>query len=171
MLTRLFCLLLLILPISSQADELTQKKREDITKLLVTTGGTKIGVQFANAVTENLSKTLKAARPDIPDRVFTVLNQEMMSLMQEKMNAPGGMIDLVIPIYDKHFTHADIKELLAFYQTRIGRKSIEVLPMVVSESMQVGQSWGQSLGPEIAQRVDAVLKKEGIQMPGTPPAQ
>jgi hypothetical protein len=28
--------------------------------------------------------------------------------------------------------------------------------------MAVGQAWGQSLGPEIGQRVEAALRKEGL---------
>jgi len=166
MLTRAICCLLLALcPILTHADDLTPEKKDDIRKLMVTTGGTRIAVQFAGAVTQGMAKTLKAARPDIPERVFTVLNQELIALFEERMNAPDGMVDRVIPIYDKYFTHSEIKELLAFYQTGVGRKAVDVLPKVVAEAMVAGQIWGQSLGPEINRRVAAVLKKEGIELP------
>jgi hypothetical protein len=166
MFTRIiFWLLLVLCPILSHADELTAQKENDVRKLIVSTGGTKIGVQFASAITENLSMVLKKARPDIPERVFTVLNKELITLFEEKMNAPGGMVEQVIPIYAKYFTHSEIKELLAFYQTSIGRKAVDVLPKVVGESMVAGQAWGESLAPEINRRVEATLKREGIEMP------
>jgi hypothetical protein len=39
------------------------------------------------------------------------------------------------------------------------------VPKIVGESMAIGQTWGQSLGPEINRRVEAILKKEGIEIP------
>lgn len=166
MFTRMICWLLLVLcPTLSHADELTAQKTNDIRKLIVSTGGTKIGVQFAGAVTQNLSTTLRKARPDIPERFFTVLHKELVTLFEERMNAPGGMVERVTPIYAKHFTHPEIKELLAFYQTSIGQKAIDVLPRVVAESMVAGQAWGESLAPEINRRVAATLKREGIELP------
>lgn len=158
-------LLLMLCPLHSHADELTAQKRDDIKKLMVTTGGTKVAIQFAGAISQNLAKALKAARPDIPERVFTVINGELITLLEERMNAPGGMVDQMIPVYDKYFTHPEIRELLAFYQTNIGRKAIDVLPKIVGESMAIGQTWGQSLGPEINRRVEAILKKENIEIP------
>jgi hypothetical protein len=38
-------------------------------------------------------------------------------------------------------------------------------PKIVGESMAIGQAWGQSLGPEINRRVEAILKKEGMEIP------
>ena len=33
------------------------------------------------------------------------------SLMGKKITAPGGMVNLIIPIYANHFTHEEIKNL------------------------------------------------------------
>lgn len=166
MCTRTICLLLLLIcPFVAGADELTAQKREDIRQLMVSTGGSKIAMQFAASVTQNLSKALKAARPDVPERVFSIVNSELIALFEERLAAPGGMIERVIPIYDKYFTHAEVRELLAFYRTPIGRRAIEVLPKVVGESMAAGQAWGKSLEPEINRRIEAALKQEGIELP------
>jgi hypothetical protein len=90
------------------------------------------------------------------------MDRELMALFSEKMSAPGELIDQVIPVYDKHFTHQEILELLAFYQTPIGKKTILVLPKVTNESMLAGQRWGQSLGPEIERRIINSLTREGL---------
>lgn len=163
---RWVCWLMLVAwPTISLADELTDQKKADIRKLIVSTGGTRIGIQFADAITKNMARTLKAARPDIPDRIFTIVNKELITLFEERMNVPGGIVDRIIPIYDKYLTHSEIRELLAFYETSIGRKAIEVLPKVVGESMIIGQAWGESLAPEVNRRIEATLKKEGIELP------
>ena len=140
-------------------------KRAQIKELMRATGASKIGVQFAAAISQELGRTLRKARPDIPERVFGVLQQEMLQLFEERIEAPGGLMDRVVPIYEKHFTSDELSQMLAFYRTPAGRKAVETLPAIMSESVQVGQAWGQSLGPEINRRVQAALKREGIELP------
>lgn len=153
-----FCLL----PSGAFADELTAAKRSDIRKLIDATGGSQIASRFAAAMTQRMFSTLKAEQPDLPDRALAVVERELADLFTEKVDAPGGLLDDVVPIYSKYFSHAEIKELLAFYQSEVGRKAIAVLPQVANESMLAGQRWGESMGPEIQRRVDAALKKEGL---------
>lgn len=149
----------------NRLDELTPEKRDDIKKLMVVTGSSQIGDQLGGVVMESIIKSVKSARPDVPDRVFTVIKNELMALFKERMDAPGGLFERVIPIFDKYYTHSEIKGLLAFYQTDLGRKAIEVMPKATSESIVVGQAWGESLGPEIVKRIEQALKKEGIELP------
>ncbi len=126
------------------------------------TGSANIAKQFASASSQQIFQLLKASSPEIPDRALAVMDRELMALFSEKMSAPGGLMDQAIPVYAKYFTHQEIRELLAFYQTPIGKKAILVLPKVVNESMMAGQRWGQSLGPEIEKRVMTALRREGL---------
>ena len=146
-------------------DELTAQKRDDIKKLMVITGATQIAGQMAESILQTFMKSLKQLRPEVPDQAVTVMNDELVALFKEKMEAPGGLVDQQIPIYNKYFTHSEIKGLLAFYQTDLGRKIVEVLPKVTGESMATGQEWGKGLGPEIVQRLQSALKKQGIELP------
>lgn len=61
---------------------------------------------------------------------------------------PDALIDLAVPIYDKYFSDDDIKSMLAFYATPVGKKMVQVLPQLTNESMEVGQKWGQETGRE-----------------------
>lgn len=160
-----FYMTIVCTPMFAHADELTAAKRADIVRLIEVTGATKIAEQFAGAITKNFNDSIKTVRPDVPPRFFDILHSEMMALLTEKMNAPGGLVDICVPIYAKYFTDAEIQELLAFYLSDIGRKTIQVMPAIVAESMVAGQQWGRSLGPEINQRVMATLKREGIELP------
>jgi len=156
-------MLLIFLQSSVLADELTQAKYSDIKKLIDITGSADTGLQFAGATSQGIFSTLKAARPDIPDRALEVINREMIALLKEKMNTPGGLIDQWVHIYDKYFSHAEIKELLAFYQSNIGKKVIARLPKVLNESIVAGERWWvESLRPEFEKRIYAALKREGI---------
>ena len=78
----------------------------------------------------------------------------------KEMNS-DSMIELVIPIYAKHFSHDEIKQLIAFYQSPIGKRLIEEQPAIAQEAMQVGQAWGQQIGQRIAQKLkDAGYDKQ-----------
>lgn len=143
------------------ADELTSAKKDDIKRLMEVTGAANIANQFASAISQQLFQMLKATT-EIPDRALVVMESEIMALFSEKISVPGGLMDQVIAIYDKHFTHQDIRDLLSFYQTPIGKKAILVLPQVANEGMLAGQRWGQSLGPELDKRIIPALKREGL---------
>lgn len=147
------------------ADELTAEKFADIRRLMDVTGSAGIAKQFAAVSSQQIFQNLKARNPQIPDRTRAVLERELNALFSEKMIAPGGLMDQMVPIYGKYFTHDEIKELLAFYQTPIGKKSVLVLPKVMAEGMESGKSWGASLAPELERRVTAALRREGIVPP------
>ena len=151
------------------ADELTPEKRADILRLIELSGGASTARQFADAASRQMFAILKASRPDIPDRALGIMERELSALFSEKLSAPGGLSEMVIPIYDKYFTHAELRDLLAFYRTPAGQKAITVLPMVLQESMQAGQRWGQSLGPEIERRIVEALRREGVLPAFKPP--
>lgn len=144
------------------ADQLTEAKYRDIEQLMEITGSANLVLQFADAVSQNMYRAQKALRPDIPERTLEVMHRELVALLSEKVSAPGGLLELTVPIYDKYFTHSEIRELLAFYQSPIGQKSVAVMPMALQESMEVGERWGQSLGLEIQQRVVAALVREQL---------
>ena len=51
-----------------------------------------------------------------------------------------------IRIYAKYFTEKELEDLIAFYSTPTGRKSIDVMSDLMREGMQLG---GEELGPKI----------------------
>lgn len=61
-------------------------------------------------------------------------------------------------IYARHFTAAELHELIAFHQTPIGRRLIELQPRISQESMEAGQQWGARIGQAVA----AQLESEGV---------
>lgn len=145
-------------------ESLTAEKRDDTKKLLQVTGGLKVGQAMSEAVVKQMSEAIKKARPDIPPQIFEVLADEVNKTIAEEMSVKGGLIDLMVLLYHKYFTHDEIKELLAFYQTPLGKKAGSLAPVMSQEGLVIGQRWGESLGPKIAERIKARFKQEGIQM-------
>jgi hypothetical protein len=59
----------------------------------------------------------------------------MMDEMFEKMPMEE-MMQAMVPAYQKHFTKADIDNLVAFYSSPTGEKLLRELPSIMAESMQ-----------------------------------
>ena len=68
----------------------------------------------------------------------------------------------IIPIYAKYFSEDDILQLIAFYETPLGQKMIEVMPQLTMDSMQVSMRWLQSKVPELQEQLKARLESEGL---------
>lgn len=116
-------------------------KIADIKKLLVLTGSAKLGKQSMAFLLASFKKSM----PQVPAEFW----DEFMNEVKE-----DDLIDLIAPIYAKHYTHDDIQKLIAFYETDIGQKSIQVTPLIMQESQLVGQQWGARLGEKVKERLE-----------------
>ena len=153
-------LVLSAVPFSS-AETISAEKRADIERLLQMTGALDIGKQMSEAMGAEMSQAIKAIRPDLPPKLFDIMEEEVNQVISE--NLPN-FVALVIPVYARHFTHEEIRGLIKFYQTDVGKKAIRVLPTLMQEGMLLGQQWGNALVPEIQKRVLERFKAEGVDL-------
>lgn len=151
--------------LSVSAEKLSPSKEADIKKLMQLTKATDIGIQFANILSQGINEQIKSLRPDIPHRFFSIVEEEVYSFVEKGMTEKGGLFDIMIAIFNKYYTHQEIKGLIDFYQTELGQKAVEVMPMLLNESMIVGQQWAQKMAPSIWENVQRRLKEEGIELP------
>jgi hypothetical protein len=64
------------------------------------------------------------------------------------------LVDKVIPIYDKNFSDEDILQLLAFYQSPVGKKFVEKIPVITQEALQAGMEWGKEMSEKILEKLE-----------------
>ena len=129
-------------------DEATTKQA-DIKKLLGITGASNTGLRVFSQVIGMFQR----ARSDVPEAVWI----EMVSGAETKVDA--FVMEMLVPIYDKHLTHADIEDLIAFYETPVGRKLLAVMPQMHHESRTAGEIWGR----EFARSVQEKLAEKGFE--------
>jgi hypothetical protein len=136
-------------------------KEADIRRLIDLTGTAKLALQITAASLKRDRALLERAFPPGPRQ------QEMVDLFVKKFEArldPRGLTDRMVPIYDKHFSHDDIKALLSFYQSPAGQRTLQAMPMVLQQSANVGVNWGQEIGQQILME----MEKEGVEIQRTP---
>ena len=149
----------------TQADEISTAKENDIRTLLDQTGADKIGIQLGTSLLPMISQGIQQKYPQVTQNTLNKINAEISNIFIEKANAKGGLVDIIVPIYAKHYTQEEIKELIKFYKTDLGKKTIEIMPVIMTESMVAGQKWGQGLGPQISLAVQKILADDNVAPP------
>jgi hypothetical protein len=71
------------------------------------------------------------------------------------------IIDEVIAIYARNFTADELREVTAFYRGPTGQKFLQKQPVILQDSMAVGQKFGQSVATEMQNRIVEELRKRG----------
>ncbi len=87
-------------------------------------------------------------KPKVLDIIWESVKADVFDMEIKKLN------EQLVPIYNKHFTHEEVKELLTFYEIPIGKKLTEKSPVILSESIQISQQWGMGLVSKIQQYLD-----------------
>ena len=132
----------------AQTPAAAPSKRADIIRLLRLTGA----AQGATQALDLMLPSLRESMPEVPEQVW----QECRTEVRE-----SDMIELTYQIWDKHFTHQEIRDLIRFYETPTGRKIIRETPVLQQEILIAGKTWGD----QIVERVLNRLKAKGYQLP------
>lgn len=64
-------------------------------------------------------------------------------------------------IYAARFTEQELKDLLVFYKSPLGRKTIAEEPVAINDTMQMAQDWANRLSEDVLGRFRAEMKKRG----------
>ncbi|MEP2776012.1 MAG: DUF2059 domain-containing protein [Luteolibacter sp.] len=62
-------------------------------------------------------------------------------------------------VYENNFSNEEMEELLAFYQTPVGKKSLETMPQVMQQSGAVGQKFAEKNQAEFQAEMQAIMMK------------
>jgi hypothetical protein len=65
---------------------------------------------------------------------FDAFAERFDSLFVERLHFSEIIEAVYLPIYDKYFSEEELREMLAFYRTPVGRKSIELMPSLMQEA-------------------------------------
>ena len=137
-------LIITICSISLSVSAQTTSKEAKIRNLLKITKTDQLAVQGM----DQMISMFKSSNSDVSTKFWDELKKEM---------DVNSLITLIVPIYDKYYSESEIEELTAFYNSPIGKKTIETLPKLTQESMVAGQQWGLEMG----QKIQAKLKERG----------
>ena len=130
----------------------------DAARELVTT--MQAGDQF-KALLPIIMKNLKPAivqnRPDV-DRDYDAIMPLLVASMSARVNE---IVEEITALYARTFTADELRAVTAFYHGAVGQKFLQKQPVIMQESMAIGQKFGQSVAGELQNRMVEELRKRG----------
>jgi hypothetical protein len=135
--------------------------RADIERLLEMTGQAELGAQMASTMSDAVLNSVRQAQKDVPPRVIEVV-RDVFHAEFVKAFASSDMKDKQVALFAKYYTHTEIKGLIAFYETDLGRKAIANAPQLVRDGAAIGEEWARGAMPGLMKTVETRLRSEGL---------
>jgi uncharacterized protein len=124
-------------------------KRADIRSLMEVVGARDEMRQATARQTEEFRDNLVSALPSQQrDQVVTTL----VSDYQKKFHSEA-LSEQIVAIYDKHFTDDEVKGLLQFYSSPLGRKFAAEMPKIAAEAQAADREEGTRTATEVVQQL------------------
>lgn len=74
-----------------------------------------------------------------------------------------------IKLYNENFTRDELEELLAFYETPLGQKTLVQLPKILQDSMALGNKIAEKHAPSFQAQLTGIIEKYQVPAPGEAP--
>lgn len=89
------------------------------------------------------------------------LNEVAANLEKQYEPRADELLDAAARIYASHFTEDELKQILAWDQSPVGRKMMAEEPKAFDESLAHAGEWGQNFSDEVIARMREEMKKRG----------
>lgn len=117
-------------------------KEDNIRKILTLTDASGIFKKTLESQINMLRKTKTEVPPKFWDEVLKEVD-------------PDKFVELLVPIYDQHFSSDELEAIIVFYETPVGKKMISTLPQIMAESAAAGDKYGQQIATRVIQKMQA----------------
>ncbi|MBX9845340.1 MAG: DUF2059 domain-containing protein [Xanthobacteraceae bacterium] len=135
------------------ANELMALMSKDTVQQLVTS--------LTAQIWPTLERALRAKRSDIDQATLTELRHEFERIQGQYMT--GVMADTPA-IYARYFSAQELRDMLAFYATPTGQKTLQVMPQLTAEVFQLIMQQMLGLQAQIMDAFGNVLRQRGIEL-------
>ena len=151
-------LAVVLLTLPAQAEPPTQKAA-DIRQLLVVSGILDQLGYMQTKLLNSYSIAVKGPYPNVPDAFWDEYQQLIDGKDMETLLAR------VVPVYDKHMSHATVQRLIEMFETPFWQEWKEKMPAISQEAGIVGSDWGAEIIQSDAfnAKLDALIQKHDLE--------
>jgi uncharacterized protein len=89
----------------------------------------------------------KQQNPEVGNQIFNDLEKEFLRASID------DLVEMLVPVYGKYLTKDDLEQVILFYQSPVGKKFASNTPLIMQESMQIGQLWGIKIAQQLEQKM------------------
>jgi hypothetical protein len=101
---------------------------------------------------------IKKHDPEVTDQEIAKL--DAMSDQFLKDVPIDGMLDDMVPVYQKHLSKADVDAMVGFYSSPTGQKILAEMPKMTAEGMQAMQPRMRKMMEEVSEKMEKTAQEE-----------
>ncbi len=129
-------------------------------ELIVLKGSTQLWDAVVPGVIEQVKGVFMQTNPALGRELNDVASQ----LRTEYAPRSSQLVDQVAQLYAKAFTEQELKDVLAFYKSPLGRKVVTEEPKILDDGFSRIQQWANKFSEEVMGRMRAEMKKKGYDL-------
>ncbi|RAI45065.1 DUF2059 domain-containing protein [Rhodoplanes roseus] len=126
-------------------------------ELIVIKGGSAMFDPIVTGVVEFVKNTFLPTNPQLGNE----LNEVALKLRKDYDAKRGELLNEVATVYAQKFTEAELKELIAFYKSPLGKKMSTEEPVAIDEGLKRAQVWADAFSNEVMSKFREEMKKKG----------
>jgi hypothetical protein len=126
-------------------------------ELIVIKGGSAMFDPIVSGVIEFVKGTFVPTNPQLGGE----LNEVAGKLRKDYDSKRIDLLNEVATVYAQKFTEAELKELIAFYKSPVGKKMATEEPAAIDEGLKRAQVWADAFSAEVMSRFRDEMKKKG----------
>lgn len=119
------------------------------------------GGQMFDPIIIGVIEQTKTALVQTNPQLSKDLNDVSNALRTEFAPRRNEIFNEAAKLYATRFTEAELKELVTFFKTPIGKKMVTQEPQVLDETFGYVQQWAPRVGEDVMNRFRAEMKKKG----------
>jgi hypothetical protein len=144
------------------ADAPTREEVLKLFELLQIDKTMEIAVKTARAQSHDMAEQMIQERAPEATQEQKKQLEAMINDVMEQALGPAAMrqiMDATVPIYQRHLTRADLKAMIDFYTSPVGKKILREQPAMVEESMQAATGIQQRIARSMFQKIDQRMQE------------
>jgi hypothetical protein len=126
-------------------------------EVLAMKGADKLFNPLVLGIVTRIKGTLLQTNLDLSKELDEVANK----LARELTPRLGELNQFTANLYARQFTEDELKQIIAFYKSPIGKKVINLEPQILDQSMANADAWAVKMEQEVLDRFRAEMKKKG----------
>jgi uncharacterized protein len=111
-------------------------------------------------VVETAKNSLMQSNPNLAKD----LNEVAVQLRSELTPRSSEVIQEFVVLYAQRFTEPELKQIVTFYRSPLGKKLLTDEPVLMDEGFKQAQNWANRLSEQVIARFREEMKKRGHQI-------
>jgi uncharacterized protein len=126
-------------------------------ELLAAKGATAMFDPLLPGMIESIKNTFLPSNPGL----FKEFNEVAAKLRTELAPRRDEIVNQIAALYAQRFSEAEMKDVIAFYNSPTGKKFVSDEPVVIDQGLRQAEQWAKNMSEEVMTRFRAEMKKKG----------